>query len=505
MSTTRLPAAAAALAAGALLLTACTSSSGTTSPVFDQSDDVPFTGCDQVACSGTLEGANYEILLPEKWNGTLLIYSHGYRPAQPFPPDFNPVATTAEPAPGWGGGNKEVGEALLAQGYALTGSAYASNGWAVEDGVAAAEQLYTFFSDNVAKPNRVYVWGDSLGGLITETVAQTHPEWVDGVAPFCGAIAGVVPNFDMALDAEYSIQQFFAPEMDIVDFGSYEAAVAAWNAGFKPMYDGAVAQDTDAIAKILTIAAIVDAPSKTATYDGSTIASQVSGYIESLATALGFGTVARYDVEQRFGGNISSNVETDYAERVDDEERALIDTVGGEGAADALIAQLQAGTRVTADQAALEKALSVGGNPQGNVQDPTITIHTSDDPLVIVQNQSFFRDRYQEQLDAGNVKYGLVQLFTVPPATYPESTGAPYGAGHCNFTPESRLAVIGLLDQWVRDGVYPATAAVAAAMGDDSGFNPLFVPSPWPNPLALEIGADQPTESGGSASPEASS
>ena len=39
---------------------------------------------------------------------------------------------------------------------------------------------------------------------------------------------------------------------------------------------------------------------------------------------------------------------------------------------------------------------------------------------------------------------GLLQLFTVPPPEYSQETGAPYGAGHCNFTPESRIAVIEL-------------------------------------------------------------
>jgi hypothetical protein len=73
-----------------------------------------------------------------------------------------------------------------------------------------------------------------------------------------------------------------------------------------------------------------------------------------------------------------------------------------------------------------------------------------------------------------------VQLYTVPPATYSSTEGAPYGAGHCNFTPESRLAVIDLLDAWVRDGVYPGANAVADAMGTDSGYNALYRPGPWP-------------------------
>ena len=40
----------------------------------------------------------------------------------------------------------------------------------------------------------------------------------------------------------------------------------------------------------------------------------------------------------------------------------------------------------------------------------------------------------------GTATAGLVQTYTVAPATYPESPGAPYGAGHCNFTAQSRIA-----------------------------------------------------------------
>src|SRR5688500_8420244 len=116
--------------------------------------DVAFKSCDEVECTGDLDGAAYEIALPEKWNGTLLLYSHGYRQAQAAPPDFESPSTAAEPAPGWSQGSREVGQALLDQGFAIAGSAYASNGWAVAEGVEAGERLHDFFVARVGKPNR---------------------------------------------------------------------------------------------------------------------------------------------------------------------------------------------------------------------------------------------------------------------------------------------------------------------------------------------------------------
>jgi len=176
------------------------------------------------------------------------------------------------------------------------------------------------------------------------------------------------------------------------------------------------------------------------------------------------------------GGNPADNSGTDYATRISDSERSLIETVSP-GSTDKLLAELAAGERLTADAAAQQK-FADSGTPTGAVQDPTITMHTKSDPLVLVQNETLFKQRYQASQSTGD----LIQLYTVPPATYSTTDGAPYGAGHCNFTPQSRIAVIGLLDNWVKNGVYPGAAAIATAMGTDSGYNDVYQPGPWPDP-----------------------
>ena len=62
-------------ATAALLLVACSSASTATPPQRSDATNVAFTGCNKVACTGTLDGAKYEIDMPQSWNGTLLIYS----------------------------------------------------------------------------------------------------------------------------------------------------------------------------------------------------------------------------------------------------------------------------------------------------------------------------------------------------------------------------------------------------------------------------------------------
>ncbi|MGZ4615625.1 MAG: alpha/beta hydrolase family protein [Actinomycetes bacterium] len=453
------------------LLAGCGSSQSLTQAEQERSTrtNVPFNSCSKVRCSGQLGGAAYEIKMPDKWNGTLLLYSHGYRPAEPAPPDFAPVDNSAVPAPG-----QDVATQLLSQGYALAGSAFKTQGWDVLDGVAANEQLHSFFVDKVGKPDRVYVWGDSLGGLITQTLAEKHPEWISGVAPLCGVLAGTNLNLDLALDVAYAVKTLIYPQLKLTGFASHDEAVANWQGAYDAITK-AGGDIANGVPKILLVAALADAPSQTKTYDGSTVESQVRARAESILTALGYGTFGRYEIEQRVGGNPSSNEKADYTARVNDGERSLIETVSP-GSTDKLLAQLNAGQRVTADPAARAKAEKLG-DPTGNLQDPTITMHTKADPLVLAQNETVFAHRAQVSKKR---TADLVQFYTLPPTTYSATSGAPYGAGHCNFTTSQRVGIITLLDDWVHKGTVPVGGAISKAFGDDPSVTQLYNPGPWP-------------------------
>ncbi len=273
-------------------------------------------------------------------------------------------AVDTEPAPA---PSAETASALLAEGYALAGSAFATNGWDVLDGVKAGEQLHSFFTEKVGEPDRVYVWGDSLGGLITQTLAEKHPEWVSGAAPLCGVLAGSNLNLDLALDVAYAVKTLIYPDLKLTGFASHEEAVQNWQGAFEAITE-AGGDTKNGVPAILLTAALVDAPTKTKTYDGSTIESQVRARAESILTALGYGTYGRYEIEQRVGGNASGNDQTDYAARVSEEERSLIETVSS-GATDALLESWTRGERVTADETA-RAAFDAMGNPTGRLAGP---------------------------------------------------------------------------------------------------------------------------------------
>jgi hypothetical protein len=76
----------------------------------------------------------------------------------------------------------------------------------------------------------------------------------------------------------------------------------------------------------------------------------------------------------------------------------------------------------------------------------------------------------------------LTQIYTLPPPKY---AIALYGAGHCNFTTDEQLGVLTNLDRWVRSGDRPTSLDLQVAMRGPNrlpgtGFDPTFIPGPWP-------------------------
>jgi hypothetical protein len=404
--------------------------------------------------------------MPERWNGTLLIYSHGYRSAQPVPPSFDEPSTHAIPAPG-----EDVAQDLLRQGYALAGSASSANGWAVAEGVRAAEDLYRYVADTIGTPRRTYLWGDSLGGLVTEVLAEKGEPWVSGAAPLCGVLAGTRENLDLAMDVAFAVRELLDPSLKLSGYRSHHEAVQEWQTAQRRIV-AAAAGTADGAARVALVGALVDAPTQTARFDGSTPVSRIAATVEAVLTGLGYGTYGRYEIEQRLHGD-PSQVGDDLAGRVSAAERQVVDLAGGTGATDRLLDELGDGARPQPDAAARSGTASLG-EPTGRLRVPTVTLHTTADPLVLVQNERLFADRVR----AAGRQNDLLQLYVAPPTTF--TAPAPYGAGHCNFTAQQRLATVRLLDTWVRTGARPTGSQVHQAIASAPGMDASYVPSPWP-------------------------
>jgi hypothetical protein len=433
----------------------------------------PFAGCDQVACAGELDGGDrYQIRLPKVWNGTLLLYSHGYRSADPMPPDYRPASTAADVAP-----SNAVAERLLASGYALAAAAQTRNGWTVRDSLAAADRLYSLFQSQVGVPARVYVWGDSVGGLVSQLLAERR-SWVSGADLMCGMLAGTNLNQDLALDAAFAVKVLLYPDARLTGYPSPDAARATYREAARRV-EAAASAGGEQLARVLLAAAVVGAPEQSASHDGRTTESRVAAVVENLLAALATGIIGRPDLEQRAGGNPSTNVGSNYPARVStakQDEIALLSEAPVPAVAEALDELVNA-PRVRADAAARAAADRLG-NPAGTLRVPTVTLHTTIDPLAVPANERVFTDLVTR---ASARTSDLVQLFTRPPSSY-RST-APYGAGHCAFTTWERVGSVLALDRWVKTGEQPSVRELAVLLaGPDrkTGFIPAYRPERWP-------------------------
>jgi hypothetical protein len=128
--------------------------------------------------TGTLpDGATWIADVPAQWNGTLLLYSHG----------FGPLTAADAPDPA-------TQAALLARGYALAGSSYDPNGseWAL--GSAVRDQFGTLAAVEAGvlpgRPRHVLAFGTSMGGLVSALEAQHGAGLISGALTTCGIVAG---------------------------------------------------------------------------------------------------------------------------------------------------------------------------------------------------------------------------------------------------------------------------------------------------------------------------
>ena len=148
---------------------------------------------------GNLDGSYYTIEVPSNWNGTLLLYNHGYVFAD------QPLANPAQDAP-----NAQDETALLQEGYALAGDSYSQNGWAVQQAFHDQIALLDFFDATCGQPARTITWGGSMGGLITAGLVQLFPQRFAGAMPMCGILAGSVGIFNQDVDSIFAFNMLLA-------------------------------------------------------------------------------------------------------------------------------------------------------------------------------------------------------------------------------------------------------------------------------------------------------
>jgi pimeloyl-ACP methyl ester carboxylesterase len=376
------------------------------------------------------DGAKYLIQVPSKWNGTLVLYSHGYV----VPGSSNPAEDVGDPI---------TGGYLLANGYALAGSSYATTGWAFQQAVPDQIKVLDTFKTLVGAPSRTIAWGHSLGGMVTAGLVQLYPQRFDAALPMCGVVAGAVGTWNQALDSAFAFDVLLGSGsgLQLVNIKNPLKNVTIAEGILSTAQENAQGQ-----ARIALTAALDDTPGwydplspEPSPTDYAT--QEANQYLWLANIDFPFAFDFRAELEGRAGGNGSWNNGVDYETQLKNsidyaEVQALYQKAGL--SLDADLQTLGDAARIKAKQSALTY-LEQNIIFNGKIPIPILTLHTKGDGLVVVEDESAYKDVVDQDHDGGRLR----QLFV-------------HRAGHCEFTPAETVVAFESLISRLDTGKWPA-------------------------------------------------
>lgn len=385
--------------------------------------------------TGTLaNGTTWVAEFPAAWNGTLLLYSHG----------FGPLVAQDAPDPG-------TQAALLAAGFALAGSSYDPSGsqWALDTAVSDQFQTLRAVESTVLPhpPRQVIAVGTSMGGLVSALEAQQGRGKIDGALTTCGIVAGGVNLNDFQLDGQYAIAQLLLPGQNVQLVGFADAGAALGTAATLTAA-ATQAQSTPAGRARLALAmAFLNVPAWDATAAtpapvpaGDPAAQEAAQYSNEFGGAfsiMDFIELGRPSIDQADGGSASWDVGVDFARALQrspyrDEVAALYKAAGLSLSGD--LRNLTQHTSTKADPAAL-RSLITTSVPTGRLEVPELTLHTLGDNLVPAQMENY---------------YGRLVARAGSSSLLRQAQTASFG--HCNFSSAELIAGVQAVSHRVTTG-----------------------------------------------------
>ena len=343
-------------------------------------------------------GALYRLVRPDNWNGTLLLYAHGFvSTADPvaLPPEADLFISLVTP-----------------QGVAVAYSSYSENGWAVKDGAQRTHQLLGIFESTFGTPSRVYIGGASMGGLIAIELVERYPDVFAGALPACAAAGGTRAQFDYLANVRALFDVMYPAAGLPGDAGAVPTGIDVPTEIAGPAA-AAIAGDFGLGAA--TIARIVQTPVPFST--GPQL-------VESMVTAL-----------VGHAGSFSEFTPLMPSSRYFDNQA----TIYSSPVLSPLVLAAINGTvdRFAASPSALNY-MEHNYQPSGDLPIPMLMLATSLDPVL----PGFHQAAYRGLVTAAGRSDLLVQR-----------TITRYG--HCNFTPGEIAAAFSDLVLWVQYGIKP--------------------------------------------------
>jgi len=390
-------------------------------------------------------GAWWWLTMPPRWNGTLVVHSHGG-------PELGPpkAERAIEDLQRWSIWSRA--------GYAYAGSGYRQGGVAVASASADSERVRTIFVAEFGMPKRTVLHGQSWGAGVAAKAAETFGAPAAGKPPYNGVLltSGVLGGGSESYN--------FRLDLRVV----YEAVCGNHPAADEPQYplwqglplDSALSRDELAKRVDACTGARRKAAERTPQQQRhlDAILAAVAIPERSLVGHLAWATWHFQDIAfARLGGrNAFGNIGVFYPGTV------------GNDALDGRVA------RYAADPAA-RAAFAADADLAGRIAVPVLTVHAIDDPTAFVELESAFRERMVQ----GGSGDRLVQTFTDEHE-------------HSYLADAEYVAAMAALVAWIERGDKPTPQGIAAAcMGVDAVFTPAvgcrFRPDYQPRPLESRV------------------
>jgi len=349
------------------------------------------------------DGSLYQIITPKHWNHQLVLYAHGIvDPQAPIalPTDFTPFA-----------------DALVTEGFAVAYSSFASNGFAIQDGVRDTDALRRTFAKKVGEPDKTFLVGLSLGSAVVIKLAEErsgHNRY-DGVLSMCGLIGGSPLEVHYVGNGRVLFDYFFPGIIPGTLLNTpllpYDPTSSTPNVG--QAVAGALAVGFDpTLSPTLPTLQLAD----TVGLEAASPAEVLTGLIE----LLGFDVRYVNDVLDR------TKQASPYGNRFEWYRGSLDDAKLNEKV-----------ERVAITEEGLDY-LRDYYLPTGRIRIPTVTLHTTRDPLVPYWHEAIYEVRAEEHHRAGLLVEQSVERF-----------------GHCEFEAGEVEHALGGLIGWVDFGIKP--------------------------------------------------
>ena len=345
-------------------------------------------------------GSTYFFDVPPNWNHDLVVYVHGI-----VLPPSNPVGL-----PNY----VPLRDALLAQGFAVAASSFDVNGYAVKDGTLRTHQLSGLFISKFGPPHRTFLLGRSLGGIISEKLAETYPGEYAGCLSVSGVLCGSRAEIDYIGTLRVLFDALFPGVLPGTLFDAPPMTAQEYQTQVAPKIAQALMTNPAKLGYLVGL------------MGGRLQGNTPTEFVFGIIAALGFQILDANDIFALTHDHPGfDNAHVIYA---------------SPGVPQSVLDQLNADVaRYTATPDAVAYLLNYY-EPTGNLLIPMFTLHNARDPQV----PSWHEDCYKALVEG---KGHGDNLFTCKDEPF----------GHDQFSPQQIVSALGELVTWVETGVKPTT------------------------------------------------